>query len=1564
MSTSKLPPVAIESKLQPLSLNKIAEALKAAQLAKLSPLAQKELKNAAWIRIARPEAGAEGEQQSQAVDFEAALEQTGDVTSSSEAATRSDRIEVAQAGPGAGPLMLAQVEAAAGASAGSAGAAAGSAASTTGAGTAAGTGAGAAAVTGAAAIGTTGLLAAVAAVGVAAAAGGSGGGSSSGTTTSTPVAAATTGTVIDGYLKGATVFIDKNSNGKLDSDEVSAITDDKGNFSLPGGNPGRIVAFGGTDISTGLPFKGLLKAPEGSKVITPLTTLVNDLIAKQGSVAKAEEAVLKSLGLGSLDASIDLLNFDPVSAAGGSDAALKSAGLQFQKAGVLVANMVSDLTIKIQSSSGVSDDQLDDIAHDIFSNFANQLTDDALTLTKISALGGALIDDVLNDSTIGGINVSSFKNDLEADKAAYSSNHQGFLDSIDDLTDLAEVGKLQEQNQSAPRLLNASVDGLGDVITLYFDRALDTTNLPTAGQFTVNNGSTIAVGSLQVVNNQVILKLASAVSATLPVKVSFTDSAATNDAATVQDKQGVDARAFSDMLVENRLSLTENKSESFAHATTLSLAGAEISAFDAASDRLFVTSASGLQVIGVDKTLGLTLLGTVALGTNDINSVAVKDGLVAVAVAATDKTQPGTVFFLKADAAVGAGMVQGSVTVGALPDMLTFSADGKKVLVVNEAEQATAATTTAQATVANPEGSVSIIDVSGGVAAAKVSTASFSAFNSKLASLKAAGVRLMAGEAGFESVTVAQDLEPEYLSISPDGKTAFVTLQENNAIAILDIASATFTDIVPLGLKSFLGLPFDGSDRDGAANATAISLRTDQPVFGQYMPDAIASFKGADGRTYFITANEGDDRDDFITPDETARVSALNLDATKFPTAATLKTNAQIGRLTVSNAPGNNGDTDKDGDIDQIMAYGARSFTILNDKGVIVFDSGSHIEQFVSAGGAFTNKDGAGLFDDTRSDNKGPEPEGVTIGKLGDRTLAFVGLERGGGGVMVYDVTDPGAVKFVQHLRKAGDESPEGLVFVDASDSPSDKALLVVTNEVSNTVSVYQNQTDTTAPTLSSALPLDNAASVSVGANLTLIFSEAVKAGSGNIVITNAANTADTRTIAVTDTTQVSFSGGVVTVNPTANLLPGAAYAVTMASGVILDSAGNAYAGISDSTVLNFATASSEPTLLITELNSNAGPEDFFELFNYGSSAINLSGWKWDDDSSSFTDPSVATFAAGTSIAAGGRLLVMAGTDIAGFKTAWGLGSDVQVVSTGGPGLGSGDSVSIFNDGGSVVTSFNYSGTAKTASDGSSVAPSPASAGVTFASGHAGLAYGGTATTSAVWDGLSVTAPTYKAAAVGVDGGVAQAATAANIGSPGSVPALEVGDLLFTAANADPTDALAFVLLQAVAAGTQIGFTDRNFSATTGMPATGESAYLWTADKAYNAGTFVTIQTDVVSGNPLTDKGTVQGAGGGLSTTAETIYAFKGSIASLVDGGAGAITVDKLLASLNVGGAAAGDVPASISSTSLSFTTDNAKFTGSTDAANVSALAALVANPANWTTNDTTAFALTNGSLF
>ncbi|WP_143046471.1 choice-of-anchor I family protein [Trichormus sp. NMC-1] len=475
--------------------------------------------------------------------------------------------------------------------------------------------------------------------------------------------------------------------------------------------------------------------------------------------------------------------------------------------------------------------------------------------------------------------------------------------------------------------------------------------------------------------------------------------------------------------------------------------GAEIPAFDPGSDRLFVVAGNNVEFYTVSNTGSLAAAGsltsgiTPAAGTALIpNSVAVKNGVVAVAYAikntTTNAQETGKVaFFNAAD-----GSFISAVDVGALPDMLTFTPDGTKVLVANEGEP----NSYGQANSVDPEGSVSIIDISGGVASATVQTATFTSFNSQIASLKAAGVRIIGPGA-----TVAQDVEPEYIAVDPDGLTARIILQENNAIAILNITTATITQILPLGRKdhSLPGNGIDASDQDGGINIQ------NWPVFGLYQPDAIANFT-VNGQTYYITANEGDSRD-YTGFSEEIRVSNASyvLDPNVFSNAAILKQNANLGRLQLTNATG---DTNGDGYIDRIEAFGARSFSIWNASGTQVFDSGDQLEQITAARvPTLFNSDGQAANFDSRSDNKGPEPEGVVVGVINNRTYAFIGLERTGD-VIVYDVTNPNQPQFVQYINTPEDVAPEGLTFISAADSPTGKPLLVIANEVSKTVAVFE----------------------------------------------------------------------------------------------------------------------------------------------------------------------------------------------------------------------------------------------------------------------------------------------------------------------------------------------------------------------------------------------------------------------------------------------------------------------------------------------------------------------------
>ncbi len=472
---------------------------------------------------------------------------------------------------------------------------------------------------------------------------------------------------------------------------------------------------------------------------------------------------------------------------------------------------------------------------------------------------------------------------------------------------------------------------------------------------------------------------------------------------------------------------------------------AEIVAYDPASTRLFVTNSeeNRLEIIDYSDPSALTRLDSIDLSPygGGVNSVAVNSGIVAVAVEAEATDGNGSVVFFDTD-----GTFMNSVEVGVLPDMLLFSPDGSKVLTANEGEPS-------DDYMVDPEGSVSIIDVSGGVMNATVMTVGFQAFNDQQAALEAQGLRIFGPGA-----TLAQDMEPEYIAISDDGATAYVGCQENNALAILDIATATVTAILPLGTKDWTeeGITFDASNRtDGIFFAN-------WPVKGMYQPDAIDHFT-VGGSSYLITANEGDARDyDEFSEEFRIGDDEIVLDETAFPDAEYLKDNALLGRLRITNQTG---DTDGDGDIDEIHAYGARSFTIWDAAtGAVVYDSGDDLEQITAADpvyGVLFNSDDEENDFKARSDDKGPEPEAVVTAEIDGRHFAFVALERTGG-IMAYEVTDPTAPEFIQYINTrtvdevGGDLSPEGLVFIPAAESPNGKPLLAVSYEVSGTLGLFE----------------------------------------------------------------------------------------------------------------------------------------------------------------------------------------------------------------------------------------------------------------------------------------------------------------------------------------------------------------------------------------------------------------------------------------------------------------------------------------------------------------------------
>ncbi|MCB0707072.1 MAG: choice-of-anchor I family protein [Saprospiraceae bacterium] len=475
-------------------------------------------------------------------------------------------------------------------------------------------------------------------------------------------------------------------------------------------------------------------------------------------------------------------------------------------------------------------------------------------------------------------------------------------------------------------------------------------------------------------------------------------------------------------------------------------ASAEIVAHDPVSQRLFSTNSieNTLEVLDFSDPQNIQAIASIDLSIygGGVNSVAVSNEIVAVAVQAAEKTDPGAIVFFDTD-----GNFLNSVVAGALPDMITFSPDGNLVLTANEGEPNDDYSI-------DPEGSVTIVDISGGVMAANVSNITFESLNAQITDLLDQGVRIFGPNA-----TVAQDLEPEYIAFAFNGAVALVSCQENNAIIGIDLATQSILGIGALDTKDWSSAPnaFDASNK-----APGIFM-SNWPVKSFRMPDAIATYE-VGGETYIISANEGDSRD-YTGYSEEERVADLNLDPTVFPNAEYLQNEVLLGRLKVTSA---NGDTDGDGDYDEIYAYGGRSFSIWNATSQeLVWDSGDQIERIIAADpiyGDIFNTDEDENSPQGRSDDKGPEPEAVTIGQIGDRFYAFVGLERMGG-ILLYDVTDPLTPVFIQYINSripgedvdaGGDLAPEDIKFIGAANSPTGQPMLVVANEVSGTVSVYQ----------------------------------------------------------------------------------------------------------------------------------------------------------------------------------------------------------------------------------------------------------------------------------------------------------------------------------------------------------------------------------------------------------------------------------------------------------------------------------------------------------------------------
>lgn len=483
---------------------------------------------------------------------------------------------------------------------------------------------------------------------------------------------------------------------------------------------------------------------------------------------------------------------------------------------------------------------------------------------------------------------------------------------------------------------------------------------------------------------------------------------------------------------------------------------AEIVAFDPTVDRLYIANsiAGKLDIVNFSNPAAPVAISSISLSSyGGINSVVAYNGVVACAIESVPAQNNGKVVFFDAN-----GVYINQVEVGAMPDMITFNKTYTKLLTANEGEP--------DATYANdPVGSVSVIDLTPGYAAltnANVTNIGFTAYNGQEVALRTQGIRVFSS-----SASVAQDFEPEYIAISDDNSKAYVSLQENNALVTIDLATNTIVSITALGYTSYSGA--SGNALDASDQSGAVLITGNLPIKGAYMPDAMV-YKTIGGQGLLFTANEGDSRE-FGSVIDGNRISSATfnnvLDATAFPDQSILRNNKFLGRLSALKY---SGDTDGDGDYDELHVLGGRSYSIWNAQtGALVYDSKDLIEQITANHPTFgsifnaSNTTGVPALKN-RSDDKGPEPEGVTVASINGSTYAFVSLERIGG-VMMFNVDNPNSPVFIGYANNRStttsgpDLGAEGIIFISGTDSPNNKPLLILANEVSSTLSIYQINT-------------------------------------------------------------------------------------------------------------------------------------------------------------------------------------------------------------------------------------------------------------------------------------------------------------------------------------------------------------------------------------------------------------------------------------------------------------------------------------------------------------------------
>lgn len=477
----------------------------------------------------------------------------------------------------------------------------------------------------------------------------------------------------------------------------------------------------------------------------------------------------------------------------------------------------------------------------------------------------------------------------------------------------------------------------------------------------------------------------------------------------------------------------------------------EIISFDSATQRLFTTQSDGSS-FGVNWFDFSNPSSPVAGGTIDFSNLygggaSQIDSLTSVA---TDPLGRGfgaaaVVPTLNADYSTlgrigifdtSTGTLLQTLDLGYHPDAVSFTPDGSKILVANEAEYVDIASGT------NRPGGISVIDVSG-ITGQNKTTAIPALTQANVTTTDILGSNFpglrynsLPGATNAAVESVDNNIEAEYIT-SRNGK-AYATLQENNAIGVYNLATNVWEAVIDMGTRDMNNV--DLTRRNG------INLEATTPFKGIPMPDTIASFEVA-GTTYLVTANEGDARgadDADVKRVEDARADgdlAVSIDS-------------KYDKLNISLIDGLNGD----GKVVTPHVFGSRSFTIINaDTGTVVFDSlnstATNLESIIA------NLDPAvwpePIDVDNRSDDKGPEPEGLTVGTIDGKPMLFLAMERSDN-VMMFDLSDPVNPVFVDIQRAAGTEAPESLLFLENGKVPGFSGnLLLVAYEDTNNIAVF-----------------------------------------------------------------------------------------------------------------------------------------------------------------------------------------------------------------------------------------------------------------------------------------------------------------------------------------------------------------------------------------------------------------------------------------------------------------------------------------------------------------------------